>query len=247
MYKWNLNFQRELWAAPRSRSVTPAHAGRTCSGRSSPTVARRWTSTAASRCCRTRRSSSRRSAACACASATPSSWYKGLTVSLSRRARDFSTQIVLHLVEVGGYRRRRARRQRLRRRGGRLALPVHAGARPVALRHPAFVRAQASRTCCRSGRTARRLLSRLVRDWEIGTLVRLRSGYPFSVQVGYDQSLQVWAPIYPDLAPGASANPSPRRARSLLRSQLRSCCPRPASSVTRRATRSSDRAMRPGI
>ena len=45
--------------------------------------------------------------------------------------------------------------------------------------------------------------------WNVGMLVRMRSGYPFSAISGVDTGLQVqgWAPEYPDLRPGASANP----------------------------------------
>jgi hypothetical protein len=47
------------------------------------------------------------------------------------------------------------------------------------------------------------------KDWTIGMLVRMRSGYPFSGISGVDTGLQVqgWAPEYPDLKPGASSNP----------------------------------------
>jgi hypothetical protein len=47
------------------------------------------------------------------------------------------------------------------------------------------------------------------KEWNIGALVRMRSGYPFSAISGVDTGLQVqgWAPEYPDLRPGASANP----------------------------------------
>ena len=45
--------------------------------------------------------------------------------------------------------------------------------------------------------------------WTIGTLIRYRSGYPFSAFSGVDTGLQVqgWAPEFPDLRTGASANP----------------------------------------
>jgi hypothetical protein len=47
------------------------------------------------------------------------------------------------------------------------------------------------------------------KEWNVGMLVRMRSGYPFSAISGVDTGLQVqgWAPEYPDLRPGASANP----------------------------------------
>ncbi|HWK11549.1 MAG TPA: TonB-dependent receptor, partial [Vicinamibacterales bacterium] len=49
----------------------------------------------------------------------------------------------------------------------------------------------------------------LAKGWTVSSLIRMRSGYPFSAFSGVDTGLQVngWAPQYPDLAPGASANP----------------------------------------
>jgi len=49
----------------------------------------------------------------------------------------------------------------------------------------------------------------LVKGWTVGTLIRYRSGYPFSAFSGVDTGLQVqgWAPEFPDLRPGASVNP----------------------------------------
>jgi hypothetical protein len=48
---------------------------------------------------------------------------------------------------------------------------------------------------------------RLLGGWAIGTLLRLRSGYPFSASSGVDTGRQVWAATYPDLKSGASGNP----------------------------------------
>jgi hypothetical protein len=50
-------------------------------------------------------------------------------------------------------------------------------------------------------------LAGVVRGWNVGTLVRARSGYPFSVFTGVDRGSQQFAPRYPDLRPGASNNP----------------------------------------
>ena len=49
----------------------------------------------------------------------------------------------------------------------------------------------------------------LAKGWTVSSLIRMRSGYPFSAFSGVDTGLQVngWAPQYPDLAPGASASP----------------------------------------
>jgi hypothetical protein len=53
------------------------------------------------------------------------------------------------------------------------------------------------------------LTGALAKGWNVSMLLRMRSGYPFSPQTGVDTGLQVqgWAPEFPDLAPGASANP----------------------------------------
>jgi hypothetical protein len=53
------------------------------------------------------------------------------------------------------------------------------------------------------------LKAAVAKDWNVGMLLRMRSGYPFSAISGVDTGLQVqgWAPEYPDLKPGASANP----------------------------------------
>ena len=49
----------------------------------------------------------------------------------------------------------------------------------------------------------------LSKGWTVGTLIRYRSGYPFSAFSGVDTGLQVqgWAPEFPDLKAGASTNP----------------------------------------
>ena len=47
----------------------------------------------------------------------------------------------------------------------------------------------------------------LLNGWTIGTLIRMRSGYPFSALSGVDTGRQVNAPRFPDLRPGASSNP----------------------------------------
>jgi hypothetical protein len=47
----------------------------------------------------------------------------------------------------------------------------------------------------------------LLRGWSLGTLVRVRSGLPFSPQVGFDSARTSFGGRYPDLAPGADPNP----------------------------------------
>jgi len=58
-------------------------------------------------------------------------------------------------------------------------------------------------------RNATGMVHALGGGWTVSSLIRMRSGYPFSAFSGVDTGLQVngWAPEYPDLAPGASANP----------------------------------------
>ncbi len=59
------------------------------------------------------------------------------------------------------------------------------------------------------GATATGARAVLEKGWTVGTLIRYRSGYPFSAFSGVDTGLQVqgWAPEFPDLRSGASANP----------------------------------------
>jgi len=134
------------------------------------------------------------------------SWYKGLTVSLSRRARGLSTQLsyTLSKAEDTGASALGGNDFDGEAAGARYLFLPERGLSPFDIRH-LFV---GSLTYLLPfGQNGTNLLSRVVRDWEIGTLVRVRTGQPFSVQVGFDQSMQVWAPVYPDLAPGASPNP----------------------------------------
>jgi hypothetical protein len=77
------------------------------------------------------------------------------------------------------------------------------GLSPHDLRHSFVANVSYRLPFGRQGGTA----SWLVRDWDVAGLVRLRSGYPFSVYTGIDQSLQQFAPRYPDLRPGADKNP----------------------------------------
>lgn len=51
------------------------------------------------------------------------------------------------------------------------------------------------------------LVGALLRGWSVGTLVRVRSGQPFSPQVGFDSARTAFGGRYPDLAPGADPNP----------------------------------------
>ena len=59
------------------------------------------------------------------------------------------------------------------------------------------------------GASATGIKGGFVKGWTVGTLIRYRSGYPFSAFSGVDTGLQVqgWAPEFPDLRAGASSNP----------------------------------------
>lgn len=134
------------------------------------------------------------------------SWYKGLTASVTRRARGFSTQLsyTLSKSEDTGASALGGNDFDGEGAGSRYLFTADKGPSPFDVRQ-SFV---ASITYLLPfGESGSGLASQLVRGWEIGSLVRLRTGQPFSVFVGYDQSLQVWAPVYPDLAPGADVNP----------------------------------------
>jgi hypothetical protein len=90
--------------------------------------------------------------------------------------------------------------------GGRYLYAKDRGLSPFDVRH-SFV-ANANYTLP-FGADATGVRGLLTRGWTVGTLLRMRSGYPFSAFSGVDTGLQVqgWAPEYPDLRPGASANP----------------------------------------
>lgn len=134
------------------------------------------------------------------------SWYKGLTVSLSKRATNLSTQISYtwsksedtgaSALGGGDFDGEGA--------GSRYLFTPDRGLSPFDIRQSLVASAS---YLLPFGQAGTSLLSGIIRDWEVSTLVRMRTGQPFSVFVGYDQSLQVWSPVYPDLVAGASANP----------------------------------------
>jgi hypothetical protein len=134
------------------------------------------------------------------------SWYKGLTLSVSRRARAFSTQVsyTLSKSEDTGAAALGSNDFDGEAAGARYLFQPERGFSPFDVRHSLV---GSITYLLPFGRDGSGVVSHMIRDWEVGTLVRLRTGQPFSVQVGYDQSLQVWSPVYPDLAAGASANP----------------------------------------
>jgi hypothetical protein len=135
--------------------------------------------------------------------------YKGLTVGVTRRvSRGLQAQLSYTLSKsvddgasaLGGndFNNEGA--------GGRYLYQKDRGLSPFDVRH-AFV-ANAN-YALPFGADASGVRGVLTRGWTIGTLLRMRSGYPFSAFSGVDTGLQVqgWAPEFPDLKPGASANP----------------------------------------
>ncbi len=133
------------------------------------------------------------------------SWYKGLTASLTRRVKGLQTQVsyTFSKSEDTGANALGSNDYEFESAGGRYLFTPDKGGSPFDVRQSIV----ANISYLLPFGQDPGVLNAVVRDWEIGSLVRLRSGYPFSVFVGYDQSLQVWSPVYPDLASGASSNP----------------------------------------
>ena len=134
------------------------------------------------------------------------SWYKGMTVSLTRRGKGLQTQVsyTWSKSEDTGAAALGSNDYDGEGAGSRYLFTPDKGPSPFDIRHSLVANVS---YLLPFGQNGSGIGSKLVRNWEIGSLVRLRSGYPFSVFVGYDQSLQVWSPVYPDLASGANANP----------------------------------------
>ena len=136
------------------------------------------------------------------------SWYNGLTVGLTRRDPTLQTQVSYTLGKsedtgasaIGGndYDNEAG--------GSRYLFSPDKGLSPFDVRHSFVASANWEMPF---GRTGDGALAALVRNWSLGGLVRLRSGSPFSVQTGgLDRGRQTNdAPDYPDVCPGASANP----------------------------------------
>lgn len=206
MYKWNLNFQRELTGRTTLEIGYTGTRGKNLfrqifsNGRNAVDIDGRLTVLSNTPLIQPAFGRMRYRVSDA------DSWYRGLTASVSRRARNFSSQIsyTLSKSEDTGAAALGGNDFDGEGAGSRYLFTEDKGRSPFDVRH-SLVASVTYRLPF--GENGTGLLSRVIRDWEIGTLVRLRSGQPFSVFVGYDQSLQVWSPVYPDLAPGASANP----------------------------------------
>jgi outer membrane receptor protein involved in Fe transport len=135
------------------------------------------------------------------------SWYKGLTVSLTRRGTDLQVQTSYTLGKsedtgasaIGGndYDNEGG--------GSRYFYLKEKGLSPFDIRHSLVASLNYSVPFGRGGKGA---AAALIRNWSIGTLIRARSGDPFSVNTGgLLRGSQPDAPDYPDLCPGADPNP----------------------------------------
>lgn len=136
------------------------------------------------------------------------SWYDGLTVGLTRRDVRLQTQVSYTLGKsedtgasaIGGndYDNEAG--------GSRYLFAPDKGASPFDVRHSFVASANWE---VPFGRDGSGLGAALIRNWSLGGLIRLKSGSPFSVQTGgLDRGRQTAdAPDYPDVCPGASANP----------------------------------------
>ena len=135
-------------------------------------------------------------------------WYKGLTVSVTSRAADLQMQASYTLGKsedtgasaIGG--------NDYDNEGG--------GSRYLDLKEKGLSPFDVRQSLVASvnwnvpfGRGGTGVTAALIRDWTVGTLVRLKAGDPFSVNTGglNRGGFSPDAPDYPDLCPGADANP----------------------------------------
>jgi outer membrane receptor protein involved in Fe transport len=135
------------------------------------------------------------------------SWYKGLTVSVTRRGTDLQmqTSYTFGKSEDTGAAALGGNDYENEGGGSRYFYLKEKGLSPFDIRH-SFV--ASVNYAVPFGRNGKGVAAALIRDWNVGTLVRLRSGDPFSVNTGgLLRGSQPDAPDYPDVCPGASANP----------------------------------------
>jgi hypothetical protein len=137
------------------------------------------------------------------------SWYNGLTVGITRRDPTLQTQVsyTLGKSEDTGASAIGGNDFDNEAGGSRYLFMKEKGPSPFDVRHSFVASANWEAPFGRGGKGP---VSALIRDWSIGGLVRLKSGSPFSVQTGgLDRGRQtIDAPDYPDVCPGASANPT---------------------------------------
>jgi hypothetical protein len=134
-------------------------------------------------------------------------WYKGLTVSVTRRGTNLQVQgsYTLGKSEDTGAAALGGNDYENEGGGSRYFELKEKGLSPFDIRHSVVASVNFT---VPAGRGGKGVMAALIRDWSIGSLVRLRSGDPFSVNTGgLLRGLQPDAPDYPDVCPGASANP----------------------------------------
>jgi outer membrane receptor protein involved in Fe transport len=135
------------------------------------------------------------------------SWYSGLTLSVTRRATDLQVQTsyTLGKSEDTGASALGGNDYTNEGGGSRYLFSKDKGLSPFDVRHSLVASVNWSMPFGRDGGGA---AAALIRNWSVGTLLRLRAGTPFSVDTGgLERGGQPDAPDYPDLCPGAHANP----------------------------------------
>jgi hypothetical protein len=135
--------------------------------------------------------------------------YNGLTIGLNRRMTNgFQAQVsyTLSKSEDDGASALGGNDFDSEGGGSRYLLSKDRGLSPFDTRHQLVVNLTYQLPVARSATGAAHAFGS---GWTVSSLIRMRSGYPFSAFSGVDTGLQVngWAPEYPDLAPGASQNP----------------------------------------
>jgi outer membrane receptor protein involved in Fe transport len=135
------------------------------------------------------------------------SWYNGLTLSVTRRASDLQiqTSYTLGKSEDTGASALGGNDYENEGGGSRYFFLKEKGLSPFDIRHSLVA---SMNWALPFGRGRSGAATAQIRNWSHATLIRLRSGSPFSVNTGdLERGGQPDAPDYPDLCPGASANP----------------------------------------
>ena len=136
------------------------------------------------------------------------SWYDGLTVGMTRRDPSLQTQLsyTFSNSEDEGASAIGGNDFDNEAGGSRYLFMKERGLSPFHIRHSLVASVNWD---VPFGRDSSGIGWALLRNWSVGSLVRVRSGIPFSVQTGgLDRGRQTLdAPDYPDVCPGASPNP----------------------------------------
>lgn len=135
------------------------------------------------------------------------SWYKGLTASVTRRATDLQIQTAYTFgkSEDTGASVLGGNDYTSEEGGSRYMFLKDRGLSPFDVRHSLVASVNWTMPFGRGGTGA---AAAVVRNWSVGTLIRMRAGAPFPVDTGdLERGGQPDAPDYPDVCPGASPNP----------------------------------------